>query len=77
MFLFCLVSSGASFRELIVNLDVDNVLLLLLLTMLEQKIVLHSLRPDVLTSVAEAVCMVSTAPYGHCSCQNSFAILFV
>ncbi|CAG0896670.1 unnamed protein product, partial [Darwinula stevensoni] len=50
--------SGASFRELILNLDVDNVLLILLLTMLEHKIVLHSLRPDVLTSIAEAVCMM-------------------
>lgn len=47
--------SGASFRELLKTLGPDNCLFVLLLALTEQKMLFHSLRPDVLTSVAEAV----------------------
>jgi len=41
------------------NLHPDNCLLLLLCALTEQKLLIHSLRPDVLTAVAEAVSTVS------------------
>lgn len=47
--------SGASFKELLKTLGPDNCLFVLLLVLTEQKMLFHSLRPDVLTSVAEAV----------------------
>ncbi|KOB72125.1 Uncharacterized protein OBRU01_06281 [Operophtera brumata] len=50
-----LVRSGASFRQLLLNLGPDNCLLLLALAITEQKILIHSLRPDTLTAVTEAV----------------------
>ncbi|XP_013789446.1 DENN domain-containing protein 4C-like [Limulus polyphemus] len=50
-----LLLSGASFRQLLRNLGPDNCLNVFLLALTEQKILFHSLRPDVLTSVAEAV----------------------
>ncbi|XP_036140650.1 DENN domain-containing protein Crag isoform X3 [Monomorium pharaonis] len=50
--------SGASFRQLLINLGPDNCLLILLLILTEQKILVHSLRPDVLTSVSEAIAMI-------------------
>ncbi|XP_043280823.1 DENN domain-containing protein Crag isoform X4 [Venturia canescens] len=50
--------SGASFRQLLSNLGPDNCLLILLLILTEQKILVHSLRPDVLTSVSEAIAMI-------------------
>uniref|UniRef100_T1IU82 UDENN domain-containing protein n=1 Tax=Strigamia maritima TaxID=126957 RepID=T1IU82_STRMM len=50
--------SGASFQNLLKNLSADDCLLLLLFALTEQKILIHSLRPDVLTSVAEAVLMM-------------------
>lgn len=50
-----LVRSGASFRQLLLNLGADNCLLLLALAITEQKILIHSLRPDTLTAVTEAV----------------------
>lgn len=50
--------SGASFRQLLTNLGPDNCLLILLLILTEQKILVHSLRPDVLTSVSEAIAMI-------------------
>lgn len=40
------------------NLGPNNCLKILLFALTEQKILFHSLRPDVLTSVAEAVAMV-------------------
>lgn len=55
---FDLRSSGAGFRELLINLGPDNCLMILLLALTEQKLLVHSLRPDVLTAVAEAVSMV-------------------
>ncbi|XP_025406027.1 C-myc promoter-binding protein isoform X3 [Sipha flava] len=47
--------SGAGFHQMIMNLHPDNCLLLLLCALTEQKLLIHSLRPDVLTAVAEAV----------------------
>ncbi|XP_013393388.1 C-myc promoter-binding protein [Lingula anatina] len=47
--------SGASFSTLLKNLGPDNCMNVLLFSLLEHKIVIHSLRPAVLTSVAEAV----------------------
>ncbi|XP_014255544.1 DENN domain-containing protein 4C isoform X2 [Cimex lectularius] len=50
--------SGAKFRQLLMNLGADNCLLILVCALTEQKILVHSLRPDVLTAVAEAVSMI-------------------
>lgn len=47
--------SAVGFKELLVNLGPENCLLVLLLALTEQKILIHSLRPDTLTLVAEAV----------------------
>lgn len=47
--------SGAGFRQLLSNLGPENCLQVLLLVLTEQKILIHSLRPSTLTSVAEAV----------------------
>ncbi|XP_026815579.1 DENN domain-containing protein Crag isoform X3 [Rhopalosiphum maidis] len=47
--------SGAGFHQMIMNLQPDNCLLLLLCALTEQKLLIHSLRPNVLTAVAEAV----------------------
>ncbi|GFX11056.1 c-myc promoter-binding protein [Trichonephila clavipes] len=50
--------TGASFIQLLKTLGPDNCLKILLFALTEQKILFHSLRPDVLTSVAEAVVML-------------------
>ncbi|OQR66250.1 C-myc promoter-binding protein-like [Tropilaelaps mercedesae] len=47
--------SGASFLELLLNLGPDNCLVTLLLVLTENKILIHSLRPHVVTCVAEAL----------------------
>lgn len=47
--------TGASFVQLLRNLGTENCMNLLLFGLSEQKILLHSLRPDVLTGVAEAI----------------------
>ncbi|KAJ8385254.1 hypothetical protein AAFF_G00191310 [Aldrovandia affinis] len=47
--------SGADFSTLLSNLGAENCATLLLFVLLESKILLHSLRPAVLTGVAEAV----------------------
>ncbi|XP_064346247.1 DENN domain-containing protein 4C isoform X4 [Camelus dromedarius] len=47
--------SGANFSTLLMNLGPENCATLLLFVLLECKILLHSLRPAVLTGVAEAV----------------------
>ena len=44
--------------KLLANLGPDGCLTVLLLALTEQKILVHSLRPDVLTSAAEAISMV-------------------
>lgn len=50
-----LPQSGAGFRSLLSNLGAENCLHILLLVLTEQKILIHSLRPATLTSIAEAV----------------------
>lgn len=47
--------SGASFVELLQNLGPDNCILTLLLVLTENKILIHSLRPELVTYVAEAL----------------------
>lgn len=59
------VFSGASFRQMLMNLGPDNCLMVLLLVLTEQKLLIHSLRPDILTAVAEAVSVVSTLNLSH------------
>lgn len=46
---------------MLLNLGPDGCLLLLLLALTEQKILIHSLRPDVLTATAEALATVSSS----------------
>eukprot|EP00095_Tigriopus_kingsejongensis_P005877 snap_masked-scaffold38_size502422-processed-gene-3.3 protein:Tk05877 transcript:snap_masked-scaffold38_size502422-processed-gene-3.3-mRNA-1 annotation:"c-myc promoter-binding protein" len=58
--------SGASFRNFLVNLGPDNCLLVLLLALTEQNILIHSHRPDVLTSVAEAAMQIIFPFYWQC-----------
>ncbi|CAL1590136.1 unnamed protein product [Knipowitschia caucasica] len=47
--------SGADYSTLLMNLGAENCATLLHFILLENKILLHSLRPDVLTGIAEAV----------------------
>lgn len=47
--------NGSSFNTMLKNLSAENCVTILLLSLMEQKICLHSLRPDVLTAVAESV----------------------
>uniref|UniRef100_A0A3Q3IPY5 DENN/MADD domain containing 4B n=1 Tax=Monopterus albus TaxID=43700 RepID=A0A3Q3IPY5_MONAL len=47
--------SGASFLKLLQNLGPENACTLLVAILTEHKLLLHSLRPDVLTSVSEAL----------------------
>lgn len=54
------VLSGASFVKLLQNLGPENACTLLLAVLTEHKLLLHSLRPDVLTSVSEALVSVSS-----------------
>lgn len=56
----CSLPSGASFLTLLQNLGPENAVALLLVVLTEQKLLIHSLRPDVLTSVGEA--LVSVRP---------------
>ncbi|XP_061573775.1 DENN domain-containing protein 4B-like [Cololabis saira] len=51
--------SGASFLKLLQNLGPDNSCTLLLAVLTEHKLLLHSLRPDVLTAVSEALVSMS------------------
>jgi len=53
------VDSGASFIDLLVNVGADSCISLLLYALLEHKLLFHSMRRDLLTSVAEAVTSVS------------------
>lgn len=54
-----LIDSGASFINLLKNLGAENCMTLLALILLENKILIHSLRHAILTSAAEAVTAVS------------------
>ncbi len=67
-----LPQSGASFMLLLKNLGADNCLNLLLAAMIESKILIHSLRPAVLTAVAEALANVSGASL-QASSKNPFS----
>ena len=58
--------SGANFRLLVSTLGPDNCLLLLVLALTEQKILLHSLRPDVVTAVCEALMQIIFPFYWQC-----------
>ena len=56
--------SGASFTALLRSLGTENTLVLLYCLLTEQKILIHSLRPALLTSVGEA--LVSVSIQGYC-----------
>lgn len=51
--------SGASFLQLLQNLGPELAITLLLAVLTEHKLLVHSLRPDLLTSVCEALVSVS------------------
>ena len=72
------LGSGASFSLLLKNLGPDNCMMVLLLTLLESKILIHSLRHAELTSVAEAIANVSQSikPLITCMCLL-FLCIFV
>lgn len=59
-------SNGASFRRMLFNLGPENCLHALLFALTEQKILLHSLRPSVLTEVAEAITTIIFPLNWHC-----------
>ncbi|XP_065316469.1 C-myc promoter-binding protein-like isoform X4 [Gordionus sp. m RMFG-2023] len=59
--------TGASFVALIQNLSSDNILNLMCAILLENKILLHSLRPSVLTGVGEALRMLIFPLQWQCS----------
>lgn len=61
-----LIHSGASFLKLLQNLGPENACTLLLAVLTEHKLLLHSLRPDVLTSVSEALVSVQSLHYPMC-----------
>lgn len=63
MFLF---HSGASYLKLLQNLGPENACTLLLAVLTEHKLLLHSLRPDVLTSVSEALVSVRISKTHTC-----------
>ena len=58
--------SGANFRLLVTTLGPDNCLLLLLLALTEQKILVHSLRSDIVTAVCEALMQIIFPFYWQC-----------
>ncbi|XP_051575093.1 DENN domain-containing protein 4B-like isoform X1 [Myxocyprinus asiaticus] len=58
--------SGASFVKLLQNLGPENTCTLLLAVLTEHKLLLHSLRPDVLTSVSEALVSMMFPLHWHC-----------
>lgn len=60
----CSSISGADYGSLLLNFGSENCATLLYFVLQESKILLHSLRPAVLTSVAEAVVAVSTVSGG-------------
>lgn len=51
--------SGASFLQLLQSLGPELAITLLLAVLTEHKLLVHSLRPDLLTSVCEALVSVS------------------
>lgn len=57
--IFVWVGSGGKFSTLLQNLGPENAVTLLVFAVTEHKILIHSLRPSVLTSVTEALVSVS------------------
>lgn len=57
----CIACSGASFLQLLQSLGPELAVTLLLAVLTEHKLLVHSLRPDLLTSVCEALVSVSAA----------------
>lgn len=55
----CVARSGGRFSTLLQNLGPENAVTLLVFAVTEHKILVHSLRPAVLTSVTEALVSVS------------------
>lgn len=64
---FGVTHSGASFLQLLQNLGPELAITLLLAVLTEHKLLVHSLRPDLLTSVCEALVSVSAPPSPGCS----------
>ncbi|KAG9345325.1 hypothetical protein JZ751_009871 [Albula glossodonta] len=58
--------SGASFVKLLQILGAENACTLLLAVLTENKLLLHSLRPDVLTSISEALVSMTFPLRWHC-----------
>ena len=58
---------GAVHWSLLVSLDVNNLIQVLTMVLLEQKVVLHSARPALLTAVGEALCSVLFPLSWQCS----------
>lgn len=56
---FMFSNSGGKFSTLLQNLGPENAVTLLVFAVTEHKILIHSLRPSVLTSVTEALVSVS------------------
>lgn len=63
---FVFFLSGGSLSTLLLNLGPKNAVTLLVLAVTEHKILVHSLRPAVLTSVTEALVSVSAACKASC-----------
>lgn len=57
--MFIFLNSGGKFSTLLQNLGPENAVTLLVFAVTEHKILIHSLRPSVLTSVTEALVSVS------------------
>lgn len=68
--LLSLRASGADYGTLLMNLGSENCATLLHFVLLESKILLHSLRPAVLTGVAEAVVAVSRLQHALSYCHT-------
>ncbi|KAE9550799.1 hypothetical protein FO519_005989 [Halicephalobus sp. NKZ332] len=58
--------SGAQFHEVLRNMNVDNFIYAMSLALLEQKILIHSLRPWLLTVVSETICALMFPFHWQC-----------
>lgn len=58
------ISRGASFMELLNNLDSENLITTFLYVILQRNVMFHSLRRAVLSGVVEAIsCVNSSSPF--------------
>lgn len=71
-----LSSSGGSLSTLLLNLGAKNAATLLVLAVTEHKILVHSLRPAVLTSVTEALVSVRLVFFSFLWTNNSNGVVF-